>query len=74
MKRIYSILIFCMFCFTQLWSQDLWQQANEAYSKENYSKAIALYEQLIQQVNEARLNITIWGMHIIKINNIPRQY
>lgn len=46
MKRIYSILIFCMFCFTQLWSQDLWQQANEAYSKENYSKAITLYEQL----------------------------
>ncbi|WP_455496943.1 tetratricopeptide repeat protein [Coprobacter sp.] len=47
MKKIYSILLFCCLSVV-VWGQDLLSQANEAYSQENYKKAIELYEKVAQ--------------------------
>ena len=47
MKKIYSILFF--FCLTAVvWGQELLNQANESYSREDYKKAAELYEKVLQ--------------------------
>ena len=47
MKKIYSILFF--FCLTAVvWGQELLNQANQSYSREDYKKAAELYEKALQ--------------------------
>ena len=47
MKKIYSILFF--FCLTAVvWGQELLNQANESYSREDYKEAAELYEKVLQ--------------------------
>lgn len=48
MKKIYS-LIFAFVCFTgSLFAQNLLTEANEAYSNNDYAKAIQLYESVLK--------------------------
>lgn len=47
--KIYALLLTLLFCSATLSAQDLWQEANQAYTQEEYEKSIELYNQLMQE-------------------------
>ena len=49
MKKIYGMLLCCLLSLPSVWGQVLWQQANDAYGREDYQQAIALYGQLQEE-------------------------
>lgn len=53
MKKIAILILLCIAGITSSRGQDLWQQANDAYSKEDYEQAISLYEQLQAEEGQA---------------------
>lgn len=48
-KVIYIYLILCLSSFQAVFSQDILQEANDAYSKQEYQKAIMLYEKVLKE-------------------------
>ena len=59
MKKIYSILFF--FCLTAVvWGQELLNQANESYSREDYKKAYEkAYEKADEEAKQIRKKVAI---------------
>jgi tetratricopeptide (TPR) repeat protein len=72
MKRLFFILITILLVTTKLSAQDLLQAANEAYAKDDFVKAVELYEAALKEYGESATVYYNLGNSFYKSNKIAQ--